>query len=95
MTRKRDRLQVIHDILKSIREKDGKIRPTHILYKSNLSPQMMEEYLQELIDKKFISEQRNGKSKSYSLTQKGFEYLKKYRLIVEFVDSFGLGEGAV
>ena len=92
MARKRDRLQVIHDILKAIQGKDGRIRPTHILYKSNLSPQMLDEYLLELIEKKFIAEQRGSGGKTYSLTEKGFEYLQKYRLVVEFVDSFGLGE---
>ena len=91
MARKRDRLQIIYDILKAIQGKDGRIRPTHILYKSNLSPQMLEGYLQELIEKGFIAEHRGG-GKSYSLTEKGFEYLQKYRLVVEFVDSFGLGE---
>lgn len=92
MARKRDRLQIIYDILKAVQGKDGRIRPTHILYKSNLSPQMLDEYLQELIEKKFIAEHRSSSGKSYSLMEKGFEYLQKYRLVVEFVDSFGLGE---
>ena len=37
MNKKRDRLQVIFDILKTISEKSGRIKPTHILYKSNMS----------------------------------------------------------
>jgi predicted transcriptional regulator len=90
MARKRDRLQVIHDILKVIQEKNGKIKPTHILYKSNLSHQMMEEYLGELIEKDFIIENKEKKGKTYSLTKKGFEYLQKYKFIIEFSDSFGL-----
>ena len=90
MSKKRDRLRVIHDILKAIQEKNGKIKPTHILYKSNLSHQMMEEYLNELISKNFIIETKTKKGKTYSLTQKGFDYLNKYSLIVDFVDSFGL-----
>ena len=49
MNKKRDRLQVIYDILKAIQEKNGKIKPTHILYKSNLSHQMMEEYLKDVV----------------------------------------------
>lgn len=89
--RKRDRLQVIHDILRAIQLKDGKIKPTHILYKSNLSHQMMDEYLKELISKEFIIEKKTKQGKTYSLTQKGHEYLFKYKLIVDFVDSFGLG----
>jgi predicted transcriptional regulator len=90
MNRKRDRLQVIHDILNAIREKNGNVRPTHILYKSNLSHQMMEEYLGELIGKGFIEIHSSKEGKTYSLTQKGFDYLNKYKLITEFVDSFGL-----
>ena len=89
--KKRDRLQVIHDILKCINDKSGKIRPTHILYKSNLSHQMMDEYLQELIEKRFIEEKsENGNNRTYSITQKGREYLGKYKVITEFVNSFGL-----
>ena len=88
--KKRDRLQVIHDILHAIREKNGKIRPTHILYKSNLSSQMMDDYLTELIGKGFVIETRQKQGKTYSLTDKGFEYLAKYQMIKEFVTSFGL-----
>lgn len=90
MNKKRDRLQVIYDILKTIQEKNGKIKPTHILYKSNLSHQMMEEYINELITGNFIIEQKGSNGKSYSLTQKGFDYINKYRVITDFVDSFGL-----
>lgn len=90
MNRKRDRLQVIHDILNAISEKNGKVRPTHILYKSNLSHQMMEEYLAELIGKGFVTQENNKQGKTYSLSQKGFDYLAKYKMITEFVDSFGL-----
>jgi len=90
MSKKRDRLQVIHDILRVVSEKGGKIKPTHILYKSNLSHQMMEEYLKELIEKGFITEKKEGRSRTYSITEKGVEYLNKYKLITEFSESFGL-----
>ncbi len=90
MNKKRDRLQVIHDILKAIQDKNGKIKPTHILYKSNLSHQMMEEYLNELIEGGFVIENQTPSGKTYSLTEKGFDYLKQYKLITDFVESFGL-----
>ena len=54
MSKKRTRLEVTYDILQVIRNRNGKIKPTHILYKSNLSYQMMDEYLRELIQKSFI-----------------------------------------
>ncbi len=92
MTKKRNRLEIIKDILEVIKNKSGKIKPTHILYKSNLSHQMMEEYLSELITKKFISSSFLSKGRTYSITDKGLEYLNKYRLISEFTQAFGLNE---
>ncbi|MBW2992504.1 winged helix DNA-binding protein [Candidatus Woesearchaeota archaeon] len=88
---KRDKLQIIRDILKVIQDKNGNVKPTHILYKANLSHQMLEEYLTELISKGFIEENEDKKGKTYSLTDKGFNYIQKYKLISEFTDSFGLG----
>jgi predicted transcriptional regulator len=40
--------------------------------------------------KEFLVENKNGDSKTYSLTQKGYDYLNKYNMIAEFTDSFGL-----
>lgn len=90
MNKKRDRLQIVHDILNVIKDKNGRIKPTHILYKSNLSYQMMEEYLTDLIAKGFIIEIKTKTGKTYALTEKGFNYLEKYSLISEFTTSFGL-----
>ena len=90
MSKKRDRLQVIYDILDVIRKKGNNIKPTHILYKSNLSHQMMQLYLDELMEKGFVIENHLEKGKTYSLTDKGFNYLSEYKIITNFVDSFGL-----
>lgn len=90
MAKKRNKLQIIYDILKVIQERSGRIKPTHILYKSNLSHSMMDEYLTELLVKQFVTEIKKGTSKTYSLTQKGGEYLEKYKFIIDFSDSFGL-----
>lgn len=92
MSKKRDKLQIIYDILRVIRERNGQVKPTQILYKSNLSHQMMEEYIRELILKEFIVEKHSGKSRSYSLTAKGFQYVEKYRSVIEFMESFGLND---
>ena len=91
MSRKRDRLQIIHDILHVIREKGDKIKPTHILYKSNLSHQRLQEYMKELIGKEMIIEKilKKGK-KTYSLTDKGYNYLTDYSKIRSFMESYGL-----
>ncbi|MDP3881910.1 MAG: winged helix-turn-helix domain-containing protein [Nanoarchaeota archaeon] len=92
MEKKRNRLEIIRDILKVIREKNGKIKPTHILYKSNLSHQMMNEYLKELMGKGFIKEIKVKNGKSYLITEKGIDYLNQYSLITNFTDSFGLNQ---
>ncbi len=91
MTRKRTRLEIIKDILEVVRSRNGKIKPTHILYKSNLSHQMMDEYLKELKEKNFIMENAEKKGKTYSITERGLKFLEKYKMISDFTDSFGLG----
>ncbi len=90
MNKKRSKLEIIRDILEVIKNRNGKIKPTHILYKSNLSYNMMEEYLNELIEKEFILETKNNNSKTYAITEKGQAYLSKFKLISEFTNSFGL-----
>lgn len=92
MTKKRTRLEIIKDILEVVKNKSGKIKQTHILYKSNLSNQMMDLYLKELIEKKFITPSENKNTKVFSITEKGLTYLNKYKLISEFTQSFGLDE---
>ncbi len=90
MNKKRTKLEIIKDILEVVKAKNGKIKPTHILYKSNLSHIMMELYLKELIEKQFISGKIEGKNKTYSITERGNEYLEKYRMISNFTELFGL-----
>ena len=90
MERKRNRLEIIRDILNVIRNKNGRIRPTHILYKSNLSHQMMTQYLNELKEKGFIREKKTKNSRTYFITNKGLKYLEQYNTILDFTSSFGL-----
>lgn len=91
MAKRRDRLEIIHDILLVVRDYRGVVRPTHIIYKSNLSHPMLQEYLVELITKGFMVESTDKKGKkTYKLTDKGLNYLKDYAVIRGFVDSYGL-----
>ena len=89
MSKKRERLEVIRDILKVI-QNSRSIKPTRLLYASNLSPQMFKDYIDELLGKKFIqSEDKDGK-KIFFITKKGQEFLQEYKLIENFVENFGL-----
>ena len=93
MNRKRDRLKIIHDILFVIREKRGNVKPTHIIYKSNLSHKMLTEYMDGLIQKDFITEHTNKKGqKRYDLNDKGHIFLNEFKVIRSFLDSYGLDD---
>lgn len=90
MARKRERLEVIRDILKAIMSNKN-IKPTRLLYASNLSPQMFKEYINELISKGFISLEINKKDKkAFVLTKKGQDFLQEYRAIENLIENFGL-----
>lgn len=91
MNRKRDRLEVVSDILKIIRSNHNSIRPTPLLRYSNLSSQSFSEYYHELLEKGFITEVTDKNGRKYvTLTDKGFRFLEKYRLIMGFIDEFEL-----
>ena len=87
--KKRERLEVIRDILNSIRQ-TREIKPTRLLYSSNLSPQMFKEYVDELIKKDFIKLEVTDDKRFFTITKKGNDFLQQYKQIEEFVSNFGL-----
>lgn len=91
MNKKRDRLEVIHDFLKIINDNNNSIKPTPLLRKSNLSSQSFAEYYEGMLSKGFIKEVFDKKKRKFiTLTDKGFKYLEKYRMILGFIDEFDL-----
>lgn len=91
MTRKRDRLEVIHDFLKIIQENHNSIKRTPLLRRTNLSSQSFVEYYEELLNKGIIKEIHDKRGKKYiTLTDKGFEYLENYKRILGFINEFDL-----
>ena len=85
---KRNKLEIIKDILKIIQE-NRSIKPTPLLRKSNLSSSRFKKYHSELLDKEFIKE-THVKNKEIVLTGKGEKYLEKYFTIINFIDEFEL-----
>jgi predicted transcriptional regulator len=90
--KKRERIVIIHDILKAIQDKGGSAKPTHVLYKSNLSSQMLKEYMQEMVEKGFVEESGGKNGKMFSLTERGYKYLADFRMIRNFMESYDLDE---
>lgn len=87
---KRNRLEIIKDILKIINQ-NNPIRPTPLLRKSNLSSSRFSEYYPELIKKRFVQETINkNNEKIISITERGLSFLEKYKTIISFIEEFEL-----
>ena len=62
-----------------------------MLRKSNISSNSFSGYLKKLIDEGFVRETINSNVKRHlSLTDKGLNYLEKYKTIIDFIDEFNL-----
>jgi len=91
MAVKRSKDSILYDILHIIRSLDP-IRPTHLLYKANLSHQMMNEYLDEMIAADLVRVNNafvvnKYTHKTYSVTIKGIDCLQKLASIKKIKDS--------
>ena len=85
---KRNKLEIIRDILKIIQD-NRSIKPTPLIRKSNLSTSRFKEYYSELLEKEFIKETYRA-NKTITLNEKGRRYLEKYSAIINFIDEFEL-----
>jgi len=90
MGRKRNRVDIIHDMLKIIQDNGDKVKKTHLMYKANLSHKQMESYLDELIKNNLIEKNTSEKRHSIKVTKKGSDFLIKYLQVKEFEKTFGL-----
>jgi predicted transcriptional regulator len=90
MERKRSRTDIVHDILEAILLKGGKIKPTHLMYKANLSHIQMNSYLDELMKKNLVEKIKEKNANVITLTESGYEFRNKIKEIIEFERTFGL-----
>ena len=90
MERKRSRMDIMHDMLKITRERGGKIKKTHLMYKANLSHKQMKLYLEELFKNKLLESKSIEMKELIHITKKGQNFSIKYTQIKEFERTFGL-----
>jgi len=86
---KRGKLEIIKDIL-AIIQNNRSIKLTPLLRKSNLSSKSFYEYFNELKEKELIKEINDRKNKKIIITEKGLDYLNKYKNIIGFIEEFDL-----
>ena len=71
---RRSRLDIIGDILMFLSSKQKGAKPTHVMYKSNLSHKQMQGYLKSLEEKGFIVRDKSKGSEVISITDAGREF---------------------
>ncbi len=77
---KRDRVEIIADILGLCSKPKTK---THVMYGTNLSWKMLQNYLSELQSRKLL--ENHNKSKTYVTTKRGLEFVEKWRELKELL----------
>ena len=84
-------MDIISDMLAIVQEKNGSVKPTHLMYKANLSHHQMKGYLGELMSQELLVEieEKKGKKK-ITITKKGREFLLQYNRMKAFEKTFGL-----
>ena len=62
-----------------------------MIRQTNVSSSRFKEYFTELVEKKFVKEVIGKRGEKYIvLTEKGFRYLEKYKVIKNFIEDFEL-----
>ena len=91
MNKKRERAELIHDILLAVHNHGDCIKPTHLLYKANLSYSALQRYVQGLIVSGLLIEQElQSGSRLYALTERGLAFIEQYARFRIVSDSFGI-----
>ena len=86
--KKRNKIEIVYDILEVIRINNSHIKTTQILSKANLSHVKLKVFLEELEGNGLIEIHEEKKHKYYQLSKKGYEYLDKLKQMKKFMEVF-------
>jgi predicted transcriptional regulator len=90
MAERRSKLAIYTDILLFIFNNQGRARPTHIMYKANLSHKSLKQYLDAMVAENLI-ERKNVKGKIFFvISERGKQFLMEYKKVREFSEAFGI-----
>jgi len=81
-SRRRDKLFIVAEILEITRE--GSLK-TQIMYRANLSFTQLNNYLKFMLKINLIKKVRENEKEIYRATEKGIEFLQRYREITELL----------
>ena len=85
----RSQIKILSDILEVVHKEGGEAKPTHILYRANLSHDRLMKYMQQLKEKEMVEEKGDAERTTYALTDKGMEFLREFKKISRFAEAFG------
>ena len=86
---RRSKIHIVYDLLVAAKQK-GKIKPTHLLYKGNLSHLRLKEYIDELIQKKLLAKISDDGKTYYKITAQGIKFISDIEKMKEITEAFGL-----
>ncbi len=91
MKKRRDKGEIVYDMLSALWESRRGLKPTHLIYKSNISYVRLKRHVKELLEKGMVKEGTGeGGHKVYKITDKGIKFIREYDRMKRFMDSFGL-----
>ena len=80
---RRSLLQIRVDILRVVMQDYGK--PTHIMYRANLSWNVLQNQLKSFIETGMLEVEEYGSRRKYAITEKGAEMVGSYQRVVDQV----------
>jgi predicted transcriptional regulator len=79
--RNRANLEIVYDILSFVRNRPEGAKPTHILYRANLSPTLLNHYLSMMMGDSLIKKIEEKNKIRYQITKKGLNFLEKLKAV--------------
>ncbi len=89
MNKKRNKLEIIRDLLTVVNEKRN-ATITSLIYKANLSNNSIKPYLEYLLRNNLVLKEENDRKKIFKITEKGNEFLNEFKKIKIFSEAYGL-----